>query len=320
MNLWRNMKVQGALALFVAAACTQVAQAGIRPDNRSVGPRASTTAEHASVRPDDRAIGVRVGLATSASASQTDRYYGGGRTASSYGSLKSKSAPTSSLPSKRALEAMGDRWNAVAASYDSQSRALYSSAAHQRDFQQQLHRALGRLDYQPGTDVSSAGPATTGYVVGGQLIQPGENYQPGTDVSSAGPATTGYVVGGQLIQPGEAYQPAVTDVSAATPSAGQATTGYIVDGRLVQPGDGYTGSGIDVQQLHEVGNLHPIAMRPDDRAGIRGIGEQPSAVTAGDGFDWNDAGIGALGAFGIGLLLAGGAAFTVSRKHKPAVL
>ncbi len=63
------------------------------------------------------------------------------------------------------------------------------------------------------------------------------------------------------------------------------------------------------------------AIRPDDREGIRGIGNQPTVVATEDSFDWNDAGIGALGALGTCLLLAGCGLFAAShRKHKPAVL
>ncbi len=61
--------------------------------------------------------------------------------------------------------------------------------------------------------------------------------------------------------------------------------------------------------------------RPDDREGVRGIGGQPSIVTTSASFDWNDAGIGALGALGTCLLLVGCGLFAAShRKHKPAVL
>jgi hypothetical protein len=51
----------------------------------------------------------------------------------------------------------------------------------------------------------------------------------------------------------------------------------------------------------------PIATRPDDRAGIRGPGSVPTVLVAssGDAFDWGDAGIGAVGAFGLALLLFG---------------
>jgi hypothetical protein len=50
------------------------------------------------------------------------------------------------------------------------------------------------------------------------------------------------------------------------------------------------------------------SVRPDDRAGVRGPGLAPTVVltqTPSSGFDWGDAGIGALGAFGLALLLFG---------------
>ena len=50
------------------------------------------------------------------------------------------------------------------------------------------------------------------------------------------------------------------------------------------------------------------SVRPDDRAGVRGPGAAPTVfLTQTDsGFDWADAGIGALGAFGLALVLFGG--------------
>jgi len=64
------------------------------------------------------------------------------------------------------------------------------------------------------------------------------------------------------------------------------------------------------------------AVRPDDRAGIRGIEQQPQAVyvTQSRGFDWSDAGIGAMSAFGASLLLAGLMLLAVHqrRHHKVA--
>jgi hypothetical protein len=50
------------------------------------------------------------------------------------------------------------------------------------------------------------------------------------------------------------------------------------------------------------------SVRPDDRAGVRGPGLAPTVFltqTPSSGFDWGDAGIGALGAFGLALLLFG---------------
>ncbi len=61
-------------------------------------------------------------------------------------------------------------------------------------------------------------------------------------------------------------------------------------------------------------------VRPDDRA-WRGIGPAPTIVPVestsvrADGFDWADAGIGAAGAFGLGLLLVGGAVLALRRQR-----
>ena len=48
-------------------------------------------------------------------------------------------------------------------------------------------------------------------------------------------------------------------------------------------------------------------VRPDDRGDLRGPGAAPTVVLrqTSSGFDWEDAGIGALGAFGLALLLFG---------------
>ena len=52
------------------------------------------------------------------------------------------------------------------------------------------------------------------------------------------------------------------------------------------------------------------AVRPDDLAGTRGPGSIPTvgiaASSSGDGFDWADAGVGAVGAVGLALVLLGG--------------
>lgn len=61
-------------------------------------------------------------------------------------------------------------------------------------------------------------------------------------------------------------------------------------------------------------------VRPDDRA-WRGVGPAPTIVPVestsvrADGFDWGDAGIGALGAFGLGLLLVGGSVLVLRRQR-----
>ena len=65
------------------------------------------------------------------------------------------------------------------------------------------------------------------------------------------------------------------------------------------------------------------AVRPDDLAGTRGPGSIPTVFVASsssrDGFDWDDAGVGAVGAFGVALLLLGGLQLaTRGRRHHAA--
>jgi hypothetical protein len=64
----------------------------------------------------------------------------------------------------------------------------------------------------------------------------------------------------------------------------------------------------------------PTAVRPDDRGGIHGIGVPESApvsvATPTSGFQWLDAGIGALGAFAL-ILAAGGVFLAAGRRHGP---
>jgi hypothetical protein len=67
-----------------------------------------------------------------------------------------------------------------------------------------------------------------------------------------------------------------------------------------------------------------VAVRPDDRAGVRGPGIVPSTSpapsTAGgsDGFAWSEAAFGA--GFTLGLVLLGGAAAVVIRQRRGAIL
>jgi hypothetical protein len=64
-------------------------------------------------------------------------------------------------------------------------------------------------------------------------------------------------------------------------------------------------------------------LRPDDRA-WRGAGPVPTIVptvspsSRVDGFDWTDAGIGAAGAIGLALLLAGASAIVIRRQRTTA--
>jgi hypothetical protein len=70
--------------------------------------------------------------------------------------------------------------------------------------------------------------------------------------------------------------------------------------------------------------LQPVgtAVRPDDRAGTRGVrslvvaATLPNPVAAGSGFDWDDAGIGAAGMFGLILIGSGLVFIGVRRRHQ----
>ena len=57
--------------------------------------------------------------------------------------------------------------------------------------------------------------------------------------------------------------------------------------------------------------------RPDDRAGLRGPGAISVAVVAPatDGFDWADAGVGAVGTFALALLLFGALILTLRTRR-----
>jgi hypothetical protein len=58
------------------------------------------------------------------------------------------------------------------------------------------------------------------------------------------------------------------------------------------------------------------AVRPDDRSGLRGVGPVSATQSTSSGFDWGDAGIGAIGAAGFSLLLAGGMLLTLHLVHQ----
>jgi hypothetical protein len=214
VNLWRIIKMQAALALFVAAAMTQVAHA-------------ATT------------------------------------------------------PSQKALDAVGARWNAAAEAYNARPAASYYSA-------DALAAMAGRSQAQAASEQYSA--FRTDF--------PAPSSEPG-------PASTGYVVGGVLIQPGQ--------------SAAEATASVRPDDRAgIRSVDGVAVSAADALALNDATH----AARPDDRAGLRGTGASNPVATSVDGsFDWSDAGVGALGAIGTCVLLAGCAVVAVShRRRRPAVL
>jgi len=62
------------------------------------------------------------------------------------------------------------------------------------------------------------------------------------------------------------------------------------------------------------------ATRPDDRAGVRGPSSVPvhfTAAATSDGFDWTAALIGSVGGIATALLVMGGAFLLLSQRNKP---
>jgi hypothetical protein len=82
--------------------------------------------------------------------------------------------------------------------------------------------------------------------------------------------------------------------------------------------DGYKSS---YSQLHDISASapQPVAVRPDDKAGIRP--SEPSAIVSvastGDGFQWGDAAVGAGGAIGLFGLLGVALAFGQRGRKRP---
>lgn len=58
------------------------------------------------------------------------------------------------------------------------------------------------------------------------------------------------------------------------------------------------------------------AVYPDDRTGARGIGPATIVIAPSSGFDWGDAGIGAVGGVGMTLLFAGALILLTRRQQK----
>jgi hypothetical protein len=216
MNLF-TIRTQTALALLVAAGLPQVAQsAGYKPFATDFG-RAETPAvtQSSSYKP----------FVTDFPQARVS-------------AVKSDSA--ASHYSAAALDAMGARYDAMADSYATRPAASYLPA--------EAVQAMGQR-YQ--AQVAAADSTTSGYVVGGSLVSPGQANDPADQITAA----------------------AVTPV------------------------------------------------RPDDRSGIRGIDDTPvAAAAASGGFDWSDAGIGAVSGLGLSLLLVGGLVLglTARREHKVA--
>jgi hypothetical protein len=73
----------------------------------------------------------------------------------------------------------------------------------------------------------------------------------------------------------------------------------------------------DLRGPGALGQIATASVRPDDRAGIRGPGTVPTVIStqSASRFDWSDAGIGALGAFGLALVLFG-AMHTVGQSKR----
>jgi hypothetical protein len=80
-------------------------------------------------------------------------------------------------------------------------------------------------------------------------------------------------------------------------------------GELVRPDD---------RADRTIAPAQPAAVRPDDRADRRllTIGVEALPTTA-EGFDWTDAGIGAAGAFGLVLLVAGASVVGLRLRRAP---
>ena len=179
-------------------------------------------------------------------------------------------------PSPEAADAVGARWNAVADAYDARPAASYYSKRALDAMGQRMQAQADR--YEPfRTDFPSSssepGPATTGYVVGGQLVQSGQSH----------------AVGKAANRPDD--RAGIRGVVANEPSGVQAR--HVALGRLA---------------LND--SVHAT----------RGTGAPQTVVASVDsGFDWGDAGIGALGAIGTSLILACGAVLVIIHhgRRKP---
>ena len=76
-----------------------------------------------------------------------------------------------------------------------------------------------------------------------------------------------------------------------------------------------SGPSAGAQPLHAPQVTHG-AIRPDNRDGLRGVDPMAVSVSEGGGFDWGDAGIGAISAFGLAFLAGGMLAGTHLRQHR----
>jgi hypothetical protein len=109
-------------------------------------------------------------------------------------------------------------------------------------------------------------------------------------------------------------------------SVGASGTGYVVPAgsneAIVNDAGRATSNGVrpdDRAGLRGVGEVVVPVTRPDDRAGVRGPGPVPvhSAVAATtDGFDWVDALVGGAGGVATALLVMGGALLLLTQRNK----
>jgi len=116
------------------------------------------------------------------------------------------------------------------------------------------------------------------------------------------------------------------DDSTARGAAGASGTGYVIpagsDVALVNDTGLVASSGVrpdDRAGLRGVGDVVVSVSRPDDRAGVRGPGSVPvrAAVAATtDRFDWVDALVGGAGGIATALLVMGGALLLLTQRNK----
>src|SRR3954454_22468210 len=109
-------------------------------------------------------------------------------------------------------------------------------------------------------------------------------------------------------------------------SQGASGTGYVIpagsDQAIVNDAPLMASSGVrpdDRAGLRGVGDVVVSVSRPDDRAGVRGPGSVPahSAVAATtNGFDWVDALVGGAGGIATALLVMGGALLLLTQRNK----
>lgn len=105
----------------------------------------------------------------------------------------------------------------------------------------------------------------------------------------------------------------------------QADSGARPDDRAIH-GPGAVAAGAPAQPVRPddrafrgVAPVPPVSpVRPDDRADRRLLSVAAEALpTTADGFDWTDAGIGAAGAFGLVLLVAGASVVGLRLRRAP---